>query len=430
MNLLTIGGSDPSGGAGIQSDLKTFEELNSYGLTIITAITAQNTMQFNSVQPVSKKMIIEQIDSVFSDFKIDGIKISMVYNSEIIKTIYEKLKDKKIPIIIDPIIESTTNGQLLEKTALKDYKKFIVPLATIITPNKFEAEFLTKIKIKSKKTLLESAKKIQKMGAKNVIITGIEEGTKVSDFVLERTEQYFVSSKKITRVNHGSGCNYSSALIFEIASGKTIKKSAKFAKNYTFDSIRKAKNIGKGIAITLNKNPDKSFEELRKSILKFTSINKIYKKIPECQTNFVFSKEHPKTINDVLGIQGRIVKTGEKVLVAGNIEYGGSKHVATALIAMNKKFPHIRSAVNLKYNAKTISKIKNNFKISSYDRTQEPKGVKNEGSSVGWGIKMAIKKCNEAPDIIYHKGDFGKEPMIIVFGENPTTVLQKITKMP
>lgn len=429
MNLLSIGGSDPSGGAGIQSDIKTFEELGAHDLTVITAITSQNTSSFGKIQPVSQKILKEQIDMVFSDFKIDGIKIAMVYNTQIIKIIYQILKDKRIPIIIDPVIKSTTEGTLLEKSAIKDFKKYLIPLATVITPNKYEAEFLTNSKIKSKKSLSIAGKKIQDMGAKNVVITGIEEDHKINDIIFEKETQYSQSSSKISGINHGSGGNYSSAMLYSLATGKSLKESVKFAKKFTHTSIKNARKTGKGIPITENKNQDKLFAELSKSILKFTTIKNIYRNIPECQTNFVYAKNNPKKTSDVLGLQGRIVKTGKSVTVAGNLEYGGSKHVSTALIEMNKKFPNICSAINLKYQTRTISKIGNRFRVSSYDRTKEPNRIKNKGSSVGWGIKNAIKNFKEAPDIIYHKGDFGKEPMIIVFGKTPSDVLEKISKI-
>jgi hydroxymethylpyrimidine/phosphomethylpyrimidine kinase len=159
-------------------------------------------------------------------------------------------------------------------------------------------------------------------------------------------------------------------------------------------------------------------------------IKNIYKDIPECQTNFVYSKQKPKSTKDILGISGRIVKTGKQVLVAGNLTYGGSKHVATALLTMNRKFPEIYSAINLKYQNSTISKIKKSkLLVSSYDRTKEPKKVKSKYSTIEWGISNAIKNSSQPPDVIYHKGDFGKEPMILVFGKNPNTVLRKILKI-
>ena len=153
MNLLSIGGSDPSAGAGIQSDIKTFSTFDVYGLTIVTAITGQNTSSFGMIEPVSKVILENQLKSIMKDFKIDGIKIGMVYNSEIIKTVYQHLKKLKIPIVVDPVIRSTTGGMLIKKSAIDDFKKFIIPLATVITPNKFEAEILAEIKINSKNTI-------------------------------------------------------------------------------------------------------------------------------------------------------------------------------------------------------------------------------------------------------------------------------------
>jgi len=431
VNLLSIGGSDPSSGAGIQSDIKTFSSFNVHGLTVITAITSQNTSSFGMIEPVSEKILKNQLESVVSDFKIDGIKIGVVYNSKIIKVLYHQLKKLKVPIVIDPVFKSTTGGMLIESSAIKDFQKFIIPLATIITPNKFEAEIISKTKINTKNTPKKVAKIIQKMGSKNVVITGImKKNNQISDFVLEKNNQYFISGDKISKINHGSGCNYSAAITFALAKNKSIKESVRFAKQFTYNSIKNAKNVGKGIAITNIQEYDKINSELSDTINKFIEIKNIYKNIPECQTNFVYSKQKPKSTKDVLGISGRIVKTGRHVVVAGNLTYGGSKHVATALLTINKKFPQIRSAVNLKYQNLTLLKIKKSkLIVSSYDRSQEPKNVKFKGSTIEWGIKSAIKNSKKASDVIYHKGGFGKEPMIIVFGETPSNVLKKILKI-
>jgi len=431
VNLLSIGGSDPSSGAGIQSDLRTFSTDNVHWLTVITAITGQNTLKFGKVEPVSIDILKNQLQLVFSDFKIDGIKIGMVYNSQIIKTIYQQLKKSKIPIIVDPVIKSTTGGELLKKSAIKDYQKYIIPLATVITPNKYEAEILSKTKINAKTMPEKTAKKIQEMGAKNVSITGIQtKVNKISDFILEKNKKYVITGDKISKINHGSGGNYASAVLFSLAKNKSIKESLKFAKQYTYDSIKNAKKIGRGIVITDINEKDSTVTELSESIQKFTEIKNIYKNIPECQTNFVYSKEKPKSTKEILGISGRIVKAGKKVIVAGDLEYGGSKHVATAMLTVNKKFPQIQSAINIKYQNTTISKIKKlKLIVSKYDRNQEPKNVKNKGSSIEWGIKSAIKNLKESPDVIFHNGGFGKEPMIIVFGDTPKNILKKILKI-
>ena len=423
MNILSIGGSDPSSGAGIQSDIKTFSNHGVYGFTVITAVTSQNTKNVASIEPVSTKSLMAQLDSILSDFHVDAIKIGMVYNSQIIKVIHSKLRKFKVPIIVDPIIKSTTNATLLKKNALHDYKKMIIPLADVITPNKYEAKVLSGIS-----NIKKSAKKIQTMGAKCVIITGTTINNQISDFVLEKNKEYTISGKKIPITNHGSGCNYSASITASLAKGNTIHSAVKTAKDYVYQSIKNSKKIGKGVNIT-HGSISNGVKELSDSIGDFKQIKNIYKVIPECQTNFVFAKKNPRTIKDVLGISGRLVKSGKEIVIAGEIVYGGSQHVGTAVIQVNKKFPEIRSGLNIKYDTKIISKAKKSrYTILSYDRTKEPKKSKQkENSSISWGISSSLNA--KSPDIIYHKGDIGKEPMILIFGKNPDDVVKKASKI-
>ena len=218
--------------------------------------------------------------------------------------------------------------------------------------------------------------------------------------------------------------------MYAIIKNKNIKESLKFAKKITLNSIKNSKKIGKGIVITNADRYDEIEIKLSNSINEFTKIKNIYKNIPECQTNFVYSKEKPKSIKEILGISGRIVKAGKDTIVAGDLSYGGSKHVATALLIVSKKYPKIHSAINLKYKKETISKIKKLKLVTyDYDRSKEPQDVKIKGSTIVWGIKTAIKNSRKMPDAIYHKGDFGKEPMIILFGETPDTIIKKIMKI-
>ncbi|MED5283089.1 MAG: bifunctional hydroxymethylpyrimidine kinase/phosphomethylpyrimidine kinase [Thermoproteota archaeon] len=421
MNVLSIGGSDPSSGAGIQSDVKTFENHDVYGFTVITAITSQNTKKISKIAPISAKDIRTQLESVLSDFQIDAIKIGMVYDSSIIKIVNTMIKNQKCPIVVDPIIESTTKKILLKKSAIDSYKRYIIPLATIITPNKKEAKILS-----GSSKAEDAAKELQKLGAKNVIITGFRESEKeIEDFVMEVDNNYILKGKKIKIINHGSGCNYSASITASLARKKSIYEATVTAKEYVYQSIKKSKNLGKGIKIT-HKEISKIQKELSHSILDFQNIKNVSKLIPECQTNFVFSKNKPKTIKNVLGISGRLVKSGNNVIQAGELVFGGSQHVATAVIQVSKKFSKIRSAINIKYEPKIITNAKKHrMSVLSYDRKNESKKSKSkENSSISWGISSCLK--SNIPDIIYHKGDFGKEPMIIVFGETPAEVVRKI----
>ena len=424
MNILTVGGSDPSSGAGIQSDIRTFSDFDAYGFTAITAITSQNTKQVSNIEPVSKKSLKSQLNSILSDFHIDAIKIGMVYNSDIIKIIHSEFRNNHVPIIVDPIIKSTTGNLLLKKSALSDYKKMIIPLANIITPNKYEAKILSGVS-----NVRNAAKKIQILGAESVIVTGASTlKDKISDFVLEKNKEYEITGKMIPIQNHGSGCNYSASLTVLLAKQYTLNQAVKIAKNYVYNSIKNSKNVGKGVRITHTTNSNEKME-LIESIKNFKQIKNVYKTIPECQTNFVYSKINPKTIKDVLGVSGRLVKSGKEVVTAGEIIYGGSYHVATAIIQVNKKFPNIRSGLNIRFNPKIISKARSyGLTVLTYDRSKEPKKSKQqEGSSIKWGINHALK--SKSPDLIYHKGDMGKEPMILIFGEKPNDIIKKISKI-
>ena len=424
MNILTIGGSDSSSGAGIQSDIRTFSDFGVYGFTVITAITSQNTTDVSNIEPVSVKSLKSQLDSILSDFHIDAIKIGMVYNSVIIKVIHSKLCNCHVPIIVDPIIKSTTGVTLLKKNALNNYKKMIIPLAHVITPNKYEAKILSGVT-----NVREAAKKIQKFGAESVIITGASTSKgKISDFILEKDQEYKVTGKIIPVRNHGSGCNYSASIAVSLAKQNPLRYAVTTAKNYVYNSIKNSKNIGKGVRITHQKVSTEKME-LLESINNFKQIKNVHKIIPECQTNFVFAKKKSKTLRDVLGVSGRLVKSGKEVITAGEIIYGGSHHVGTAVIEVNKKFPNIRSGINIKFNSKIISKAKRcGLTTLNYDRNKEPKKSKQkEGLSIKWGINFALK--TKSPDIIYHKGDIGKEPMILVFGETPDDVIRKISKI-
>ena len=424
MNVLSIGGSDPSSGAGIQSDIKTFENHGVYGFTVITAITSQNTKKISKILPISSKIIKSQLESVLSDFQIDSIKIGMMYDSSIIKAVHVMIKNQKCPIVVDPIIESTTKAILLKKSAITDYRKMIIPLATIITPNKRESKILSGCS-----KVDDAARRLQELGARNVIITGYRESEReIEDFVMESDRNYILKGKRIKMINHGSGCNYSASITASLARKKSIHEAANIAKEYVYQSIKNSKDLGKGIKITYKKNSEIQ-KQLSLSIIDFQNIKDVSKIIPECQTNFVFSKNKPKNIKNVLGISGRLVKSGNNVIQAGDLVFGGSQHVATALIEVSKKFPEIRSAINIKYEPKLITKAKKRkMSVLTYNRKKESKNSKlKENSSISWGVSSCLK--SEMPDMIYHKGDLGKEPMIIVFGNTPTEVVKKIKQI-
>ncbi|TSA17383.1 MAG: bifunctional hydroxymethylpyrimidine kinase/phosphomethylpyrimidine kinase [Nitrosopumilales archaeon] len=330
------------------------------------------------------------------------------------------------------MFESTTGGILLQNEAFPFFKKLLVPLSFVITPNVPEAERLAGMKIRTPKDVRIAAAKIHHMGAENVVIKGGHLDDKnVTDYVLEKTKFYSFSGKRINRTTHGGGCNFSASLAVSLAKGHSLKNAAKFAKEFSFKSIVNSQKIGRGIFVTKIGNSDEIEKELSDAISKFTNLKNISKYIPEVQTNFVFSRKNPESLNDILGVSGRIVKVGDGAIVTGSLKYGGSKHVGSAVFEMAKKFPAIRSGINIKYDKEFIKKaILKKFSVSHYERSSEPTKTRTkEGNTISWGIKNAIKKSSKPADLIFHKGDLGKEPMILIFGTSPNQVLGKLVKI-
>ena len=428
LNILSIGGSDPSSGAGIQGDIRSCESLCAYCLTAVTGITSQNTTKFGTVEPVSAKILREQLEMIFSDFQIDAIKIGMVHSPGIIRTVHDVLKDKNIPIVLDPVIRSTTCGMLITKRAVQYLKRYLVPLSITVTPNRFEAEFLTdSAESESTETV---AKKLWKLGAKNVVITGLDRKKHVADYILTGHLSQYISIKKIPQINRGSGSVHSLAFCYALAEKKSILDAAKFSQKFTHDSIKNSGKIGNGIQIVRPGIADVIHDRLSRGIEKFKRTSDIYKHIPECQTNFVYSKTNPASVSDVLGVEGRIVRSGRRIMVAGSLRYGGSKHVASAILAANKAFPTLRAAVNIKFDKDMLCRLeKSRLNILSYDRGTEPADVKIKGSSIVWGIRAAVQKSENPPDAVFHSGDFGKEPMVIIFGKTPADVMSKLRQI-
>jgi hydroxymethylpyrimidine kinase / phosphomethylpyrimidine kinase / thiamine-phosphate diphosphorylase len=435
--VLSIAGSDSGAGAGIQADLKTFSALGIYGCTAITAITAQNTQRVSAIFEVEPEIVRKQIASIMSDIPPDAIKIGMVYSKQIIQTLCKSISDSNCPVVLDPIIVAGSGAKLLHSNAIESFISELVPLSTLITPNLMEAGKLTNTKIDSEIDAIEAAHKIRKLGAKNVIIKGGHFGRNksVTDFFLDSSGRLARFSNPLIDVNetHGSGCNFSAAAAAFVAKGFNLLLSCKLANQYIHNAIKNVLKIGRGLVVT---NPISSIyqdanrynilRELQLVIDKIQVLNNCGKLIPETQSNMVFALPDAKTALDVAGVKGRIVRIGDMARAVSSVEFGSSRHVSSAVLSYMKVDPTIRSGMNIKFDEKVLSVCRSLFRISEYDRLNEPVNVKKkEGKTMYWGIKSALIK-NQGAQAIYHKGDFGKEPMIMIFGRNPTEVFDEI----
>ena len=226
--VLIIAGSDSSGGAGIQADIKTVTTLGSYAMTAITAVTAQNTTGVNSIVGINPKEIFKQIVFTCKDIKPDAIKIGMLHSQSVIKAVILALKTVKISkVVLDPVMVAKGGNKLINDSAINILKKSLIKRVFLITPNIPEAEVLTKVKINNSKDMIKAANILLKLGAKNVLIKGGHLKSQVMQDVLvsKKTTKIFKNKKFLTKNTHGTGCTLSSAIAPFLSCGKLLNNS-------------------------------------------------------------------------------------------------------------------------------------------------------------------------------------------------------------
>lgn len=436
---LSIAGSDSGGGAGIQADIKTFSALGVYGCTAITALTAQDTRRVSGIYPVPPEIVRDQIRSALRDYSPAAIKIGMVYNSETIDAVTRELASTSTPIVLDPILAAGTGARLLRDDAIDDFMSKLLPDCQLVTPNRMEAEVLSGTTIRTDSDAVAAAKIIKRRGAPNVIVKGGHFGAKqVVDVLVDRKGRVirFPHSRVAVAESHGSGCNFSAAATAFLARGMPLEEACRKANEYVYHALLNSVKVGKGLPVT---NPLSSIyldamryrviEELQQAVEELCSLPRFHLLIPETQSNFVHALPEATELSHVAGVRGRIVRIGATAVPASYIEFGASKHMASAVLAFMKLQPAFRAAVNIRYDEKLLKSCRKLLKVASYDRKKEPARTRRkEGSTMAWGISAALSAHPDA-EVIYHTGDIGKEPMINVFGTSPAHVVVKITRI-
>lgn len=245
---LTIAGSDSSGGAGIQADIKTMSMNGVFAMSAITALTAQNTCGVQGIYPVSAEFLGMQIDSVCTDIFPDAVKIGMVASATLIEVIADKIKQYNLKnVVVDPVMVATSGSKLIEDEAIKTLKEKLLPLATVVTPNIPEAEVLANMEIHSAEDMETAAKVICEMYHCAVLLKGGHSLNDANDLLLNENEAHWIYGKRIDNPNtHGTGCTLSSAIASNLAKGKDLYTSVKEAKEYISGALADMLDLGKG----------------------------------------------------------------------------------------------------------------------------------------------------------------------------------------
>lgn len=436
---LTIAGSDSSGGAGIQADIKTFAAHEVFGTSVITSVTSQNTLGVQATFDLPVNVVDQQLLAVLSDRKPDAVKTGMLGNESIVECVSHHIKRNKIKnLVVDPVILSSSGKTLLSKKGVEALKSELLPLALLVTPNLHEAEILSGTTISRPSDRIKAARALMKTGVKNVLIKGGHAKGRPEDYLYTGKKEYFLDAERLTREDmHGTGCVLSSAIISGLANGADLLSAVCQAKLFIGQAIIGGIQSGKGVASV---NP---LSQLYRSceqwdLFQRVSIamdclkqNKIGELIPEVQSNIAVALSCATSHEDVIGFPGRIIKNGKDIVTLSPPGFGGSKHVANIVLTVLRFDPSQRAVMNIKYTDAILNICKRlKFKMTSFNRADEPRQIKErEGSSLEWGTEKAIKDCGFVPDIIYDKGGMGKEEMIRVIASNVETLVEKVLRI-
>ncbi len=433
--ILAVAGSDPGGGAGIQADLKTITVLGGYGLSVITALTAQNTRGVQAVHPVPPAFVAAQMKSILSDIGVDVVKTGILANAEIISAVAARLKSCRIrKIVVDPVFLAGGGEALTEPAALPALKAALLPLAYVVTPNLAEAAALTGLKVKTVSDMEKASRAIAKLGPANVLIKGGHLAGEPIDVLFDGEGIYHFRAERVSGEDrHGTGCTFSAALATSLAQGYDLVDAVSKAKSFVTLAIRSSFPIGRGawpanpyVYVDREMSRYQVITAMEKAVatLKGRPVRHL---IPEVQSNLGYALPFAEDEGDVATIPGRIIGIGDSVDTVAAPGFGASHHMARIILAFMRYDHTYRSAMNIRFGEDIMKKCRQlKWHVASFDRQKEPPGVKRkEGASLRWGIDIALKDAKKIPDIIYDRGDVGKEPMIRILGHDPEEVVSK-----
>jgi hydroxymethylpyrimidine kinase / phosphomethylpyrimidine kinase / thiamine-phosphate diphosphorylase len=433
---LTIAGSDSGGGAGIQADLKTFAALGVYGASVITSVTAQNTLEVTGIHDLPAEFVCLQLDTVMRDLAVEAIKTGMLSNPAIIRAVSERLQAVGVEkLVVDPVMVAKGGAALLRKEAEAELIERLLPLAYVVTPNLGEAEVLAGLSIHNVEEMEQAARRIHAKGARHVVVKGGHlAGPPVDVFFDGLRFQYFVGERIETKSLHGTGCTFASAIAAELAKGAEVTAAVRQAKAYITTAIRLAEPMGHGFG------PTHHFGALYDQAARYDIIVQLEEAatqirgggiaalIPEVHSNLGMALTRATTVLEVASWEGCIVPVGEGSQPVGSLRFGASEQVATMILAAMRIDPSYRSAMNIRYGEDILHACRAaNLQLSPIRHSNEPAhGQRTAGSSRTLDRGNLTLTLDTVPDILYDHGAIGQEALVWVLGHDAVEVACKV----
>ncbi|BBL46657.1 bifunctional thiamine biosynthesis protein ThiDN [Metallosphaera sedula] len=433
---MAIGGFDSGGGAGVESDIKVLESIGVHGVGAITAVTAQNTLGIKHVTVVDHNSLRKQIETLLEDFKVSSGKTGMIVNGEQMKVVFEAVN---FPLVVDPVIYAKDGTKLIED--LEAFKKFLLPRATVITPNAVEAGILLGMKVETLQDQITASKLIhERFSVPYVVVKGGHVKSSESvDVLYDGKEVIQLSSPRLPgRNTHGTGSIFASSIAGMLAKGFPMKEAVRRAKSITEESIRYGLEIGRGIGPA---DPMVPLEKIamKAGVMKDMEIfaefvereKNFYLLVPEVQSNLAHSidPKYVTGIEDIATFRGRIIREwGGRVRVGFPVAFGYPTHTARLLLSIINKQGVGDTLINIRYDPKIVELLKRiGYEVVEVHRELEPQG--QEGKTMSWIVDHVYESLGKIPNVIFDRGMIGKEAMIRLWTSSIEEMMESLTSL-
>ncbi|MHA1478186.1 MAG: bifunctional hydroxymethylpyrimidine kinase/phosphomethylpyrimidine kinase [Promethearchaeota archaeon] len=453
---LTIAGSDPTSGAGIQADIRTFDRIGVHPFSAITAITYQTATDFYGFKSLSEELS-KQLDAILNSYPIKYVKIGMIPDVKALDIIVDVVRRYELTVILDPVSISSAGERISSEGFEIEIERNLFPYVKILTPNINEASFYANRDLLNRTEediveLKEVAKLLVRKLYTNNKVSDMKKAVVIKnaggnqkeifdllcvsqninsyenyDFKIYKKPKLFFSGNV-----HGTGCVFSSAIAAFLAKGDSLDKSIEKAEKFFDEKFQKFiewPKQGKVIDLTISEEKVGIITQI-KEIYSFISKSKNFSKlIPEVRMNISGSLANATTKEDIAGIEGRITIINGYPQACGEIKFGISDHTARLILEAKKFDNSINFVLNIKYKSDWITSLqqKTDLILKEIDREHQPKEIlTKEESTMQWLIKKSIKEIGRIPDIIWDKGSIGKEPMLRLFGRNSKEIIDKL----
>lgn len=433
---LTIAGSDSGGGAGIQADLKTMEACDTFGTSVITALTAQNTQGVESSFVVPIPEIENQLDAVLSDFELSGVKTGMLATTDVIEVVTEYARSFESPLVVDPVMVATSGDRLLDEAAENAYEN-LVSAATLLTPNADETAVLTDIEPTNEEKAREAGERLLEMGCDAALITGghIPSEDVLDVLVTEESTETYRHPRIETDATHGSGCTLSSAITARLAQGDDLFTAVEYATEFMERATRYHHDVGNGpgavhhLAALREQAARQPVQETIETIVGEFVQQNVQPLVPEVGMNIVGATPYAESTGEVAAVEGRITKTIDGVTPNRGVRFGASSHMARFLLSLREHDSSIQFGVNCRF-ADDVERALDrlDWTVAEYDRSEEPDPDVEE-STMGWGARQAFESVDGTPTAIIDRGDLGKEPIVKVFATDGETLCNRTMEL-